>query len=483
VPLVRLLVSGLLLAAVALGLSQALAALRLELALGLAFVVAVFIFVFVRSDAGLYLVLVSMLLSPEFVVGGRGLAEGRTVVVRLEDLLLIAIALSWFAKMAVNKEMGLVVKTPLNRWISTYCLTTLLATLLGYLTGTVRTAAGFFYVLKYVEYFVVYYMTVNNLRDRAHAWRLVTAAFLTAAIVSLVGAAQIPSGQRVSAPFEGEVGEPNTLGGYLLFMMAVAAGLALETRRLGTRAWTLALLGLMTLTFLFTLSRASYLGLVPMVVALALLSTRRRLLVAALAVGVLVAPLALPTLLPRAVVQRVRYTFEPEPGQATVRLGGVAFDPSTSERLIAFQRALEGWWHRPILGYGVTGYRFMDAQYARALVETGVVGLAAFAGLLTAVLRAGLASLRALRDDDRGLALGFVAGTVGLLFHAVGANTFIIVRIMEPFWFFAGVVVALPTLAPAGAQAPAPRPSLGAPAPARAPVGPAPRPLGRWRPA
>jgi hypothetical protein len=32
---------------------------------------------------------------------------------------------------------------------------------------------------------------------------------------------------------------------------------------------------------------------------------------------------------------------------------------------------------------------------------------------------------------------------VGLLVHGIGANTFIIVRIMEPFWFLAGIVIAL----------------------------------------
>jgi hypothetical protein len=48
--------------------------------------------------------------------------------------------------------------------------------------------------------------------------------------------------------------------------------------------------------------------------------------------------------------------------------------------------------------------------------------------------------------EDRGVALGFLAGTVGLLVHAIGSNTFIIVRIMEPFWFFAGIVVMLPLL-------------------------------------
>lgn len=441
--------------------ARALAEVRVEHAFAALFVAAVFIFVFVRADAGLYLVLFSMLLSPEFVVGGTGgLAEGRQVVLRLEDLLLIAITLSWLARMAVNKELGLVVKTPLNRWIVLYVAATLLATLTGYLTGTVKTAAGFFYVLKYVEFFIVYYMTVNNLRDRPHARRLVAAAFLTAGLVSLIAAAQIPSGERVSAPFEGETGEPNTLGGYLLLMMALAGGVALETARLRVRTAALGLLALMVVPFLYTLSRASYLGVIPMAVVLALLSSHRRLMGGALLVLVLAAPLVLPALTPTPVARRVLYTFEPERGQATVRLGGVAFDPSTSERLLAFRSAVEGWLKRPLLGYGVTGFRFMDAQYARTLVESGLVGFAAFLALLAAVFRAGLASARALTDpEDRGLAVGFVAGLVGLAVHAVGSNTFIIVRIMEPFWFFAGVVVLLPHLRDAPALAPALRPA------------------------
>jgi hypothetical protein len=46
----------------------------------------------------------------------------------------------------------------------------------------------------------------------------------------------------------------------------------------------------------------------------------------------------------------------------------------------------------------------------------------------------------------KGLAIGFVAGFMGLLFHAIGSNTLIIVRIMEPFWFFAGIIAVLPAL-------------------------------------
>ena len=413
----------------------------------LAAALAVFLIVFVKIEFGLYLVIFSMLLSPQLGSGG-GVAEGRRIVIRSEDILLLVVAFSWLAKTAVNKELGLTLKTPLNRPILLYVAATAGATLIGYITGTVAGLGGAFYVLKYVEYFVVYYMVVNNLIDRRQAWRLVTAAFLTAVIVSLIGLTQIPSGQRVSAPFEGKEGEPNTFGGYLLLLMAVAGGIALETARIRTRAIYLGLVGLMSIPFVFTLSRTSYVGAIPAVAVLAVLSSRRRAILGALIVALVASPVVL-ALFPDTVLKRVRYTFEPERGQPTVRLGAVGLDPSTSARLISVKQAFEGFTRRPVFGYGVTGFAFMDQQFARTLVETGVVGFVAFLALMWAVLKAGVVSYRGLQTpEERGLALGFVAGTVGLLGHALGANTFIIVRIMEPFWFFAAVVVALPGLAP-----------------------------------
>ncbi len=48
--------------------------------------------------------------------------------------------------------------------------------------------------------------------------------------------------------------------------------------------------------------------------------------------------------------------------------------------------------------------------------------------------------------EFEGLALGYLAGMVAMVTHAIAANTFIIVRIMEPLWFLAGVVAILPQL-------------------------------------
>jgi hypothetical protein len=403
-----------------------------------------FVLAFARTELALYVMVFSMLLSPEITASAGGLAERRDVTLRTEDFVLLVIGFSWFAKTAVNKELGLVAKTPLNRPIIAYVAVNLIATLLGYLMGSVQTAAGYLYVLKYIEYFVVYFMVVNNLRDRDHARRLLTAALLTAAIVSVIGLTQIPSGERVSAPFEGESGEPNTLGGYLLFMMAIAGGIALESTRLAVRARFVALLGLMAVPFAFTLSRASYVGVIPAFVALLAVTTRRRTLVAIMLIIVISFPLLL-VVAPPSVVNRVLYTFEPEANQPTVRLGKIGLDPSTSARILSLQHALSGWLERPVLGWGVTGFGFMDAQYARVLVETGIVGFLVFVWLLWSVLKAARAASLRLPDPlDRGLVMGFIAGTVGLLAHGIGSNTFIVIRIMEPFWLIAGIVVMLP---------------------------------------
>src|SRR5919204_3383636 len=401
---------------------------------------------FIRTDWGIYIVIFSMLLSPQFGSKGSGVGAARGVTLRTEDFVLVVIGLSWLAKTAVHKELNLIARTPLNWPILMYIAANLVATMLGYLTGRIASWSGYLYVFKYVEYFVIYYMAVNNLRDRQHAWRLVTAAFITAAIVSLVGAAQVPSGERVSAPFEGETGEPNTFGGYLLFMMAIAGAIGLETETPRRRLQWLAVLGLMAVPFFFTLSRASYVGVIPAFLVLARFATRRRLVVGLTLLAIVASP-ALIFVTPKAVKERVTYTFKEEKGSETVRLGKVAFDPSTSARLISFKTALEGFAQRPIFGWGVTGFSFMDAQYARALAETGLVGFAIFLWLMWAIWRHARAVHATRTDpDERGLVLGYLAGFVGLLVHGFGSNTFIIVRIMEPFWLMTGIVMMIPVL-------------------------------------
>jgi O-antigen ligase len=420
------------------------------LSLGAALLVILLFLSFLHTELALHVILLSMLLSPEIVVGGfAGVSIGKpdvkgdVLVVRIEDLILITVCLAWLARAAIFKDVGLVRKTPLNGPIIAYTATLVLATLLGTFMGNVRPLRGFFFTLKYVEYFVVYFMAVNYIRDDRQLHRLLGTVLATCAISAVMGIAQIPSGERVSAPFEGKYGEPNTFGGYLVFMLALILGLALAAKTVPARLRWFALAALTALPLLYTLSRTSWLAAIPMLLTLILLSPRRLILMVGVGCVIVVGS----AVFPKQVVDRYNYTFSAQEVRGNPPIGGARFDSSTNARLESWQYGLRGWMKRPLLGYGVTGFAFMDAQYVRVLVEAGLIGLAAFLWLLWRILRTAWSThQRTVGTRFEGLALGYIAGFMALITHCVGANTFIIVRIMEPFWFLTAIVTVLPLL-------------------------------------
>jgi O-antigen ligase len=420
------------------------------LSLGGALLLIVLFASFLNTELALHIILLSMLLSPEIVVGGVGgislgkpNMKGDVLVLRMEDLVLVAVALAWFARTSVFKELGLIRKTPLNRAILAYAVSLILATLLGVFLGNVRPTRGFFFTLKYIEYFVVYFLAVNFIRDERQMRRLLATAFLTGAISALMGIAQIPSGERVAAPFEGKFGEPNTFGGYLLFMLALLLAQALSAKTLPAGLGWLAFSGLLAIPLLFTLSRSSWLAAIPMLLTLIALSPRRLLLMMGIGMLVVLGPLAFP----KQVVDRYNYTLNEKVDRGEYRIGSARLDLSTSARLDSWKQGLDGWTRRPFLGYGVTGFAFMDAQYVRVLVEAGLVGLIAFLWLLWRTFRVALdVHWKMAGSRFEGLTLGYLAGLAAMITQGIGANTFIIVRIMEPFWFMTGIIILLPSL-------------------------------------
>jgi len=405
----------------------------------------VFVASFASTEIALYILIFSMLLSPEFMIGATGGASlGRGVTLRLDDFMLIIIGFSWLAKMSINKELGLFLRTPLNKPIAYYIIICLVSTLFGSMFGRVHLKVGFFFVLKYFEYMIIYFMVVNHLESKRQVRYFLWAMFLTCAIVSVIGIIQIPTGGRITAPFEGASGEPNTLGGYLLLMVSVVAGLFLTSPSFRNRLIYGLLILLFTIPLIYTQSRTSYLAIIPAVMTFLWLSEKRNL---ALAVLILIG-ISLPFLAPKVAKERVSYTFnQGRERMDVVEIGGIKLDTSTSARVASWRNASRDWIRHPLLGYGVTGYRFVDAQYIRVVTETGLLGLITFLFLILAMFRRTLNTFR--ESDDsfyRGLSLGFLAGFIGLLFHSIGANTFIIVRIMEPFWFIAAMVSMIPEM-------------------------------------
>lgn len=411
----------------------------------LALGIVVVIVSFMSTEAAIYILICSMLLSPEMGATEGGIAEERSVTLRADDLLILLIGFSWFARTAIQKELGLFPHTPLNRPIIVYILACAFPTAFGMMVGRIQGFSGMFYLLKYIEYFIIFYMVVNYMYTVKQAKSFVMVALFTCVLVSLYGILQIPGGGRVSAPFEGQAGEPNTFGGYLVLMWAVVLGLYLTSKDTRLKRWMLVLSVLIALPLMFTLSRASWVAAAAMYMTLIVLSERRAMLIGVAILLIAISPL----ILPKQVSLRALGTFEAERGyEGTQRLAGIALDPSASDRVASNARALEKWKGSPIWGYGITGSGiFLDSQYIRTLVELGLVGLLAFLWLVWTVFRVGLRNFRNARSDfARGITLGYLAGFIGLLVHGIGSTTFIIIRIMEPFWLLTAIVLLLPTL-------------------------------------
>ena len=406
--------------------------------------IIIFMVSFASSQAALYILIFSMLLGPEVIVGTTaGAALGRGITIRLDDFILMIIGFSWLARMAIYKELGLFLRTSLNKPIAFYIIASLISTLFGALMGRVNLKTGLLFVLKYFEYMIIYFMVVNHLHDKRQIHHFLWALLFTCVAVSFLGIAQIPGGGRVSAPFEGEIGEPNTFGGYLVFMMAIAIGLFLTTNSLRDKLIYGGISVTAFIPFLFTQSRSSYLAFFPMLFAFVWLSEKRKLII----IFLLFMAILLPLIAPQKVRDRIAFTFTQSPHPDQVQIGGIRLDTSTSARLRSWQGVLRDTIKHPILGFGVTGYYFVDAQYPRVLAETGIIGMISFLLLMWAIFRQGNMVFSSTSDIfHKGISMGFMAGFTGLLVHAVGANTFIIVRIMEPFWFVLAMVVMIPEL-------------------------------------
>jgi len=407
------------------------------------------IITFSSIELALYFLILSTLLSPEIILGGGArdivagtinTTESRGITLRLDDIMLALICFTWMFRMAIKNELSVLRYTPINQAAGLYWFACAFSTLLAMFSGGVG-MYGVFFVLKYLEYFILFYIVVNHIHDEAIIKRFLFVMLFTCIVAAVIGIAQIPSGARVSAPFEGAQGEPNTFGGYLMFMFCIVLGILLHNKNKKRRLMLFVALIIILIPFVFTESRSSYLSLMAAIVCFLFYSHKKILLIFMCLIGIMLAPIVLP----KNVIDRVMFTFNQTEQSGQLSVGDLKIDTSTTERLRSWEKVLtKSFPQNPVLGVGVTGGGFLDAQYPRVLLETGIIGLILFLWFLRRVWVMLKQSRHQIEDPVmRGVALGALCGYGGLLVHAIGANTFIIVRIMEPFMIILGLVFAM----------------------------------------
>ncbi|MCM8819282.1 MAG: O-antigen ligase family protein [Candidatus Omnitrophica bacterium] len=384
-----------------------------------------------------------MLLSPEFSLG---LAGGRAVVLRLDDLFLIVVFLGWLAKMATIKKIGFFRKTPLNFPIFIYLTFYTISTFLGIIRGYVTFKDSIFYLLKYFEYFLLYFMVADVLVEEKQARIFVYAIFFVSIITSLYAFRQHFSGiERVTAPFEEKDIESNTFGGYLVLISLLAISFFLNISKLKLKIFFGIVIFLSLFSLLFTLSRGSWLAFILGYITIFFVLKKGRI---TFLIATLILCLLLYIFLPARVLDRIKYTFTPET-QKTIFGKKINLDASAAARIENWFYSLELWSKYPIFGRGAGSARVVvDHQYGRILLEAGFFGILVFLFLIFELFRSFFFTLNILKDNEfaLGLSVGAIAILFSFLFHSLSCETFIVIRIMEPFWFLVAIVVTLPDI-------------------------------------
>jgi len=401
---------------------------------------------------GLIILVFAMLLSPELILARL---PGREVALRFDDYLIFILFITWLAYMAVEKEVGVFQKTPLNFPIAVYVSICILFTARAMVLGFVNPVKSSFYVVKYIEYFALYLMVVNLVKDHRFLKQILISVLITYLIVNVYAYVLVAQGvPRIYAPFDVDVaaksGESAALGGYLLVIMPVILALFCYGP---TAKFSYSMLGLFLFSlvpFAYTLSRASFLAFVPMFLVILALTTKRRLALTLMIMGGLIFS---PIILPKAtkdVTSRITETFQGADMESKSVAGVQIKETSALLRIQNWNKAINDWAvKQPFFGFGITGVGLVDTQYPLVIGELGLVGLGVFLWLLFSVM---VNAVRVYNSMDywlaKALALGLIAGETALLFQSVAVNTFITIRIAEPFWLFTALVMVLPGLYP-----------------------------------
>jgi len=197
-------------------------------------------------------------------------------------------------------------------------------------------------------------------------------------------------------------------------------------------------------SLLYTLSRGSYLAFFPVLIALSFFAKKSKVF---LIWGIFAITVLVFAFMPQMVYQRISGTVRME---EDVYGKSYVWEESPRARIDSWKSAIFDWLpSSPFFGFGVSTI-FIDSQAFLTLVEVGIIGFMLFCWVLVRLffMVKEVLNMKLVQSDDfaMGITSGFMAGYIGLLFHSIGSNTFIIIRVMEPFWFMAAIVLSLPEL-------------------------------------
>ena len=395
--------------------------------------------ILMKPVLGIYLICLSIPLSPSIPVGKTPI---RDITVRAEDILLIATLVSWAIKRFPIPRTGEGVS--ILKILLSLALLYILSTMLNILN--LSFAASLFFLLKYIQYWLFFLMAFSLVSSYDEAKTVCKFYFLSLSLALIYWIYHYVVGGDTGAlrfPFHVAHGGRENVGIYLLGAMSFSLSFFTFEKIVLRRLLFLFIFSLSSVIFIKSLSRASYLGGTVWMLFNIFFTRRRETILLFLTIITV-----FPFLAPSYFFERIEHTFHGE-GGGTI-LGLIYVESSVTARILTWKSLLSKIISEsPFLGFGVTGTGLVDSQYLRVLGESGIVGFFLFVYLLFKLFTFFFNSYRKQTSDDTFLfsfSLGMCGWFVGILFHMIPANTFVLLQTSEAFWLLTGTLCAVQRL-------------------------------------
>ena len=357
-------------------------------------------------------------------------------------LLVLFTTMSFVIKICMDENFKFTY-TPLNTWVIVFALIYLFSGIISLdMMSSIKIA------MLVISFMMFYFVIVNSITTKKQLKIMLNIFVIVGALVSLLGIYQyLFAGSFASSSFvdkemfediktrvNGTFDNPNVMGEYLLFVIPIIASLFFSEKGWMKKIFYMGLGGVSIICLALTYSRGCYLGIL-LALAVFLLLINLKWIIAFI-LGVIAAP----AFLPQSIINRFS------------SIGNMA-DSSTSYRVSIWKGAIDmikDYWYRPI-GQGTTAfnsiyplysYSGVGAQHShnlflQLLIETGIVGIISFLGIIYKFFQTVLCGLKKAKDAlYKYCFIGFASGMLGFLLQSIFDNTWYNNKIILIFWIF-----------------------------------------------
>jgi len=396
-----------------------------------------------------FLLATAIALSPSFSAGQ--IEGGRVIEIRVEDFLIVILGLVWIANFLISGKKK-VEKPPLLFPILAWLGIGFFSVLTNWIFGNIGISRGFFFFLKEVEFFFLYFYLFYHLRS-FDSVKFIIKAWIFLGLINISWIVyQIVSGLRITyyyGPMPFMEPGPFPAGGFFLIIFIFFLNILLyyyfSLNISKFKKGVVAMAAVSPAVGVFCSgSRASFFGLIlALILTFFLYSLKKGFFKTFLIVIIF-----------SIFISGILVLSQQPVAERFLNIEDIFWNLNTenpASRTSIWIYQLSEASERPLFllfGFGKSVVLLekkgeSHSQYVRNIIETGIIGFLIFLILMFAIIKKSWHEFSKGKDSLlMGLSSGLFIATLAMLFISILAEAFIVVKISEAYWFFAALTMA-----------------------------------------